>query len=105
MTKPLRIDDEATLEIEEAFAWYEARDPKVAVRFMLAADEALVRIEEAPRAHPLAIGHVGGPPARRGQVFGFPYSIVFVDLAEELRVIAVAHHRRAPGYWRGRAGR
>lgn len=29
----------------------------------------------------------------------FPYSVIYQVAAEELRILAVAHHRRRPGYW------
>ena len=29
----------------------------------------------------------------------FPYSIIYQVTTEELRILAVAHHRRRPGYW------
>lgn len=32
----------------------------------------------------------------------FPYSVIYYIRAEELRVVALAHHRRKPGYWSGR---
>jgi hypothetical protein len=32
----------------------------------------------------------------------FPYSIVFIELEDELRVLAIAHGSRQPGYWRAR---
>ena len=32
----------------------------------------------------------------------FPYSIIYQVTVEELRILAVAHHRRRPGYWTGR---
>lgn len=32
----------------------------------------------------------------------FPYRVVFVELPEEIRVVALAHKRRRPGYWRHR---
>ena len=34
----------------------------------------------------------------------FPYTVVYrIALDGEIRVIAVAHHRRRPGYWRSRS--
>jgi toxin ParE1/3/4 len=39
---------------------------------------------------------------RRFPLRRFPYSIIYYIKGEELRVIAVAHHRRRPGYWAGR---
>ena len=32
----------------------------------------------------------------------FPYGVIYQVTSNELRVIAVAHHRRRPGYWAGR---
>lgn len=29
----------------------------------------------------------------------FPYSIIYQVTPEELRILAVAHHMRRPGYW------
>ena len=40
--------------------------------------------------------------ARRVFLSRFPYSVVLVDLGEELLVLAVAHLRQAPGYWLSR---
>jgi len=37
---------------------------------------------------------------RRRYIFRrFPYSIIYQVTADELRILAVAHHRRRPGYW------
>ena len=36
---------------------------------------------------------------RRYVLRRFPYSIIYRITAEELQVLAVAHHRRRPGYW------
>lgn len=32
----------------------------------------------------------------------FPYSIIYTLVAREIHVLAVAHQRRRPGYWRKR---
>jgi hypothetical protein len=32
----------------------------------------------------------------------FPYAVVFMDLGREVRVLAVAHAKRRPGYWLNR---
>jgi len=39
---------------------------------------------------------------RRMPLRRFPYSVVYLLLPEEIRVLAVAHQRRKPGYWSGR---
>lgn len=40
--------------------------------------------------------------SRRCLLRRFPYSIIYQLAGDELRVLAVAHHRRRPGYWGGR---
>jgi len=37
--------------------------------------------------------------SRRFPLPRFPYSIIYYIRGEELRVIAIAHHARKPGYW------
>jgi hypothetical protein len=32
----------------------------------------------------------------------FPYFVVFRELPSKIQIIAVAHAKRRPGYWRGR---
>ena len=39
---------------------------------------------------------------RRIVVAGFPYSAVFVERSQRRIVLAFAHHRRRPGYWKPR---
>jgi hypothetical protein len=53
--------------------------------------------------------HLGSPPGidpdlvvRRVFVKRFPYSLYFVELSSRYRVVAVAHARRQPLYWRDR---
>lgn len=39
---------------------------------------------------------------RRLPIRRFPYSIVYFQSGDVLRIVAVAHQKRKPGYWRGR---
>lgn len=40
--------------------------------------------------------------SRRMPLRRFPYSVVYALFPDEIRVLAVAHQRRKPGYWKGR---
>jgi hypothetical protein len=51
----------------------------------------------------LVEGLPGDVAVRRATVRQFPYRIAYLMLDETIRVLAVAHTRRAPGYWQGRA--
>lgn len=50
-----------------------------------------------PRLGPVWRGSTRRFPLRR-----FPYSIIYQLRPDEVRVIALAHQSRKPGYWRGR---
>jgi toxin ParE1/3/4 len=66
-------------------------------RFREAVVNAIERLEEFPQ--------IGRPNARwrRVQVAGFPYDLVYRVKGDALEVLALAHHRRRPGYWKARA--
>ena len=51
--------------------------------------------------HPL-LGAVSHQGQRRIVMRHFPYSIFYTVSDDEIRVLAVAHHSRLPGYWRKR---
>ena len=40
---------------------------------------------------------------RRFPLHRFPFSVVYYTHGVELRVIAIAHHKRRPDYWSGRS--
>lgn len=43
-----------------------------------------------------------GTPARQCLLQPLPYSMIYVDDPTEIRIIALAHHKRRPGYWKRR---
>jgi len=51
--------------------------------------------------HP-GLGAVWRHGKRRLLMSRFPYSVIYVVAGNEIRIVAVAHHSRRPGYWRGR---
>ena len=82
-------------DIEEAFHWYQRRDPAVVDAFRT---EALGAIDGlAVDAMGWRIDALGN---RRRLLKHFSYSVWFEVAADTVTVLAVAHHRRVPGYWR-----
>jgi hypothetical protein len=45
---------------------------------------------------------VDGATVHRALLEKFPYAVVFLPLDAEVRILAIAHLHRRPGYWRGR---
>jgi len=92
------VGPDADRELSEGAVYY-AREAN--------AEVGLAFILEYERALALLCGHplIGAPWRNRRRRFPlrrFPYSIVYYIRGEELRVIALAHHRRKPSYWSGR---
>lgn len=100
MAKPkFQIDfhPEAIREIREAIEWYRQRDERVAseLRELVAAAEAL--IQRSPEAW---AAYLHGTRGFRFQKF--PFVLAYVIRGETIFIIALAHTRLRPGYWRQR---
>jgi plasmid stabilization system protein ParE len=62
------------------------------------------RSVELLREHP-KLGAPWRGSLRRLPLRRFPYSIVYHQSPQAIRILAVAHQSRRPGYWRGRASK
>ncbi len=69
-----------------------------------AVSHVLRRIRRLPRSAPNWPGLREAAQVRRAIVKRHPYFVVYAILPEQIVVVAVAHMRRRPGYWRDRLG-
>jgi hypothetical protein len=99
---PWREHPAAYFELREAAFWYDDEEVGLGARFTVAVDEAIGSACEWPNASPLYRGRPHVPPIRRHRVEGFPFGVIHVVKGGTLVVVAYAHERRRPGYWRGR---
>lgn len=97
VVKPLELHPAAVAEGEQATTWYAERDPRVAVQFAEEIEAALGRIAEAPSRWP---AYLHG--TRRVRLTHFPYLVPYREDRSRILVVAIAHTRRKPGYWRTR---
>jgi plasmid stabilization system protein ParE len=88
---------EALREIDDAFEWYLERSAQAAGAFLRELERAFGLIASAP--HIWAHFEVG---TRRYGLRKFPYDIIYREIPAGVQVVAVAHHKRRPRYWRGR---
>lgn len=95
--KPVSIHPAALDEAQAAIDWYRARSMRAAWRFLDELSSAIERISKEPAQFP-----VFDFGTRRCVLPRFPYLVIFREASSELEVLAVAHARRAPGYWRDR---
>jgi plasmid stabilization system protein ParE len=93
----LEFDDEAAEELEAAHDWYQRRSLHAARGFLDEIDAALRLIEGNPLQWPIFEGET-----RRCLLRRFPYAIIYRVRDDVVKIVAVAHGRRRPGYWRAR---
>ena len=102
MNRPFRIEPEASAELEQAAVWYEHQRSGLGVEFLEAIDTALDRIVRWPQAAQRVPGVATDVPARKAPVPNFPYHVAYLEMPDAIRILAFAHDRREPGYWRSR---
>jgi len=98
MTLGVEFRAEARAEIDEAFAWVEARSPGLGSDFLRAVEAAVESISRRPDAWPLIRENL-----RRRLLRRFPYSLIYRVDAQRVVVIACFHARRDPVRWGSRA--
>jgi toxin ParE1/3/4 len=96
--RQVEIHPDALAEAEAAIAWYADRSSRAPAAFIEEIDRAIQSILSAPKRWPIFESDF-----RRVPLFRFPYSIVYREKSNDLvQILAVAHGRRSPGYWRTR---
>ena len=95
--KPYRVDERAWLDLEAADDWYRSRSADASAAFLSEVYRAFETISRAPRRWP---HYLYG--TRRYLLSRFPFSIVYLDDPDVVIVVAIAHNKRKPGYWRKR---
>jgi plasmid stabilization system protein ParE len=93
----VRLLPEAEDDLAEAAVFLEGRVPGLGERLTAEVEHAIERLRENPHVGP----HLGRG-VHKLRVNRFPYNLVYRVLSTEVLVLAVAHHRRRPSYWRGR---
>lgn len=96
---PTEIDihPAAVKEARKAYRWYLRRSAGAANRFQAALESALEQIAQAPDRWPIYVHGTRYRLLRR-----FPYIVVYRQFADRLQVLAVAHGKQRPGYWKRR---
>lgn len=98
----LELTPDAQREIDEAIAWYEARQLETGEEFYQAVMDALSAIEPDPQRFPPSEYAPSDRDIRQALVQRFPYSIIYEIKPDAAYVVAVAHGSRRPGYWSSR---
>jgi plasmid stabilization system protein ParE len=100
VTLSIRTNSLASLELTEAVRWYESKRPGLGADFLDEVTRAINRLESNPEAgNPMSADQ----RTRRLIVARFPYQIVHRVRPGEIVIVALAHLKRRPGYWKHRS--
>ncbi|MEO8496966.1 MAG: type II toxin-antitoxin system RelE/ParE family toxin [Planctomycetota bacterium] len=95
--RAIELHPEAIAEARAAREWYAERSTIAANAFMAELDVAIDRICESPERWAADLHGT-----RRYLMNRFPFVVVYRVTEDKIQVIAVAHGKRKPGYWRHR---
>lgn len=102
MTLAFDFHPEARAEFFADVDWYDDREAGVGARFEVAVREAIDAAVDSPESWAVWPGWDREPVVRSKSVDGFPYRVVYFVAGDELAIVAVAHAKRRPAYWRDR---
>lgn len=91
------IHPAAVEEAEAAARWYRERSPRAAERFVAEIIGVIRKILAAPQRWPLA-----ARDTRKAKLPCFPFIIIYRESKDAIQILAIAHGRRRPGYWKAR---
>lgn len=102
MTRRVRFDPAARDELAAAHGWYEQASPGLGDDFVAELWEVIDRIVQWPAHAPVLTVPGTDLEIRRASLGRFPYGIIYVIVDDLVWIVAIAHGRRRPGYWRDR---
>ncbi len=99
MNLRVRTSEPASEEFGEAVRWYETRRSGLGGEFFNAVASAIARIEANPE---IGARISSDGLTRHLLVARFPYQLIYRVRPSEIVIVAVAHLKRRPGYWKSR---
>ena len=96
----LEFHPEAELELIEAAVYYDKQVRGLGERFESEIRYATDLLLDQPE-----IGLLADPDLRKFILTRFPFTLYYSVTADGLRIEAVAHQSRQPGYWKSRVDR
>ena len=92
-----RFLEPAEAELEEAVAYFDRQSVGLGNRFEREVEATVALVTQHPE--------IGSPLTKRVRKFRvrkFKYKIIYIAEGDEILILAVAHHKRPPRYWRYR---
>jgi hypothetical protein len=87
----------AEIEVNEAADFYDLENSGLGNVFLDEVERAIGAISQYPE-----VGVLIRAGVRKMSLLKFPYSLIYAIKSNEFRLLAVAHQKRRPFYWRSR---
>jgi plasmid stabilization system protein ParE len=97
MAKAIEYLEDARVDFDESFDWYRTHSAGAAIGFAAAVDETIDEILANPDRFPSTHGGCCYRALHR-----YPFRIVFRNESNRVVIVAIAHAKRRPDYWRDR---
>ncbi len=95
----IQFAPEASKDLDDAVAWYNAEKEDLGYRFAHVVDETILRAARYPYFNTEV-----DPGVHRALVKRFPYAVFYSVTDDVLMVYAVGHMHRMPFFWGSRIG-
>jgi len=97
---PVDFLPEAAQEMIEAARYYQSLSSGLGNDYLSEVEHAVQSIASSPQTWPVLEGNL-----RRRLIKRFPFGILYRIEPDKILIIAVAHLRKKPGYWKKRISR
>jgi toxin ParE1/3/4 len=94
---PISFLPEADQEMIEAALYYHSQSFGLGMDYLSEVEHAVHSIAASPHTWPILQGDL-----RRRLIRRFPYGVLYRIDPEEIVIVAIAHLRKKPGYWKKR---
>jgi len=95
MPRTVKFSSDSKKEILVALAYYFEESSDAATKFRATLKYAVTQISEFPHRYPILIDDL-----RRVVLLRFPFIVVYQICDDHIYVVAVAHAKRFPFYWK-----
>lgn len=89
----------ASKDLDEALGWYAGQNVD---QVILLEDRVYAAVKRACQMPQACAPYRRIAGVRQAFVNDFPYTVFFTEEPNRILILAIAHHRRKPGYWRNR---
>jgi plasmid stabilization system protein ParE len=97
MAKSIEFGSGARADFDESFDWYAKRSPEAARRFADAVEDAFRKILMDPNRFSRTVRGCQYCTLQR-----YPFRVIFRQETNRVVIVAIAHAKRLPNYWRNR---